>query len=143
MTDGRTLEEWGGDLARHSAAKLAQGISATGLVMRRPGFGQTMRPAAGSVLASPAIAFNSGEPDYFFHWIRDSSAVMEAVRILANAEKPSGEWTARFKDFIQFSLGLRNIDGPRFLARADFRTKTSPEFQQYLRADEEIAAVQG
>lgn len=143
MTDGHTLEQWGGDLARHAAAKLAQGISATGLVMRRPGFGQTMRPAAGSVLASPAIAFNSGEPDYFFHWIRDSSAVMEAVRILANAEKPSGEWTARFKDFIQFSLGLRNIDGPRFLARADFRTKTSPEFQQYLRADEEIAAVQG
>ncbi len=143
MTDARTLERWGGDLARHSAAKLAQSISATALAMHRPGFGQTVRPAAGSVLASPAIAFSSGEPDYFFHWIRDSAAVMEAVRILANAEKPSGEWTARFKEFVQFSLGLGTIDGARFLTNADFRAKTSPEMQQYLRPDEEIAAVQG
>ncbi len=143
MMDERTLERWGGNLARHSAAKLAQGISATGLVMHRPGFGQTVRPAVGSVLASPAIAFNPGEPDYFFHWIRDSSAVMEAVRILANAEKPSGEWTTRFKEFVRFSLGLRSVDGQRFLSKADFRAKTSPEMQQYLRPDEEIAAVQG
>ncbi len=143
MMDKRTLESWGGNLARCCAAKLAQCISATSLVMHRPGFGQTVRPAAGSVLASPAIAFDRGEPDYFFHWVRDSAAVMKAVRILAKAEKPSSEWTARFNEFVGFSLGLRNIDGRRFLANADFRAKASPEMQQYLRSDEEIAAVHG
>jgi len=137
------LESWGDELARRCAAKLAQSISATGLVMHRPGFGQTVRPAAGSVLASPAVALDRGEPDYFFHWIRDSAAVMEAVRILAHAEKPSGEWTARFNEFVRFSLGLRSIDGRRFLGDAEFRAKTSPGMQQYLRSGDEIAAVHG
>ena len=143
MTDERTLEQWGGELVRHCAAKLVKCISATGLVMNRSGFGQAIRPAPGSVLASPAVAFDSGEPDYFFHWIRDSAAVMDAVRILAKAGEPSADWAALFNEFVQFSLDLRKIDGPRFLSSSDFRANTSPEMQQYLRPNEEIAAVHG
>ncbi len=143
MKDGRTLEQWGGDLVRSSAAKLAKTISATDLEMNRSGFGQVIRPAPGSVLASPAVAFDAGEPDYFFHWVRDSAAVMEAVRILAKAGEPSAGWARLFNEFVQFSLDLRNIDGPRFLSQSDFRAKTAPEMQQYLRPNEEIAAVHG
>lgn len=138
-----SLEEWGNGLASHCAAKLAKGISATELLMCRTGFGQTIRPAPGSVLASPAVVFSEGEPDYFFHWIRDSAAVMEAVRILAKAEGLSGQWTARFDEYVPFSLNLRKIDGRNFLKTADFRAKTLPELQQFLRPDEEIAAVHG
>ena len=47
MTDGQTLEQWGGELVRHCAAKLVKCISATGLVMNRSGFGQVIRPSAG------------------------------------------------------------------------------------------------
>ncbi len=143
MTDGHTLEQWGGELVRHCAAKLVKCISATDLEMNRSGFGQVIRPAPGSVLASPSVAFDSGAPDYFFHWIRDSAAVMDAARILAKAGEPSADWAALFNEFVQFSLDLRKIDGPRFLGSGDFRAKTLPEMQQYLRPNEEIAAVHG
>ena len=136
-----SLEAWGDGLARHCAAKLTRCISATSLVMQRPGFGQTVRPAIGSVLASPAASLGPSEPDYFFHWVRDSAAVMEAVRILATRESPAGAWTARFDEIAGFSLDLRKIDGRRFLRETDFRATTQPWFQQYLRADDEIAAV--
>ncbi len=137
------IESWAGDLARHCAAKLAQAISATGLVMDRSWFGQIVRPAPGSVLASPAARFGQGEPDYFFHWVRDSAAVMEAVRILAGAERPAGAWIGRFNEFVRFSLDLRRIDGKRFLETSDFRIRTEPYFQQFLRRDDDIAAVEG
>jgi len=143
MASAGALDLWGGGLARHCAVKLEHSISATGLVMDRSWFGQIVRPAAGSVLASPAASFGQGEPDYFFHWVRDSAAVMEAVRILARAEKPPSEWIARFNAFVRFSLDLRQIDGRRFLETAGFRAKTQPYFQQFLRRDEEIAAVAG
>jgi glucoamylase len=143
MSADSSLDAWGEALVRHGGAKLAEAISATGLVIKRPGFGQTVRPAAGSVLASPAVAFEHGEPDYFFHWNRDSAVVMEAVRILASAEGRAGPWVRRFNEFVRFCLDLREMDGKRFLASSDFRTRTCPEFQQFLRSDEEIAAIEG
>jgi glucoamylase len=143
MTDSQTLEQWGREFVRNCAAKLAKNISATDLVMNRSGFGQTIRPAPGSVLASPAVAFDSGEPDYFFHWIRDSAAVMDAVRILAKADDRSADWARLFSEFVQFSLDLRRIDGQNFLSTSDFRDKAAPEMQQYLRSSDEIATVHG
>ncbi len=143
MTAVLELEAWGDELARHCAAKLTRSISATDLVMDRSWFGQTVRPAKGSVLASPAASFAEGEPDYFFHWVRDSSTVMEAVRILAGAEPAPNAWTARFNDFVQFSLDLGKIDGKRFVEIVDFRTRTPAAFKQYLRSNTDIAEIRG
>ena len=42
------LAIWAEKEFRHCAAKLAQCISATGLVKERPGFGTTVRPVKGS-----------------------------------------------------------------------------------------------
>ena len=50
-----------------SAALMLRAISATHLVKERRGFGQTIRPARGSVLASPALGSWDPDPDYFFH----------------------------------------------------------------------------
>jgi glucoamylase len=134
------LADWAERLWRHSAEKLTRCISATWLVKERPGFGTSVRPAKGSVLASP----DPGDPDYFFHWLRDSAAVMEAVRMLIRRGEDAEAWKARFNDFIEFSHGLRAIGGPEFLAReAGFRAKVTPGFLQYVRPDEEIAAVEG
>jgi glucoamylase len=134
------LEVWAQNEFGHCAAKLAQSISATALVKERPGFGTTVRPIRGAVLASPS----SGDPDYFFHWLRDSAAIMDAVRILIRRGENVGAWIERFNDFVRFSLGLREINGPDFLKRnAGFRDKADPWFQQYIRPDEEIAAVEG
>jgi glucoamylase len=134
------LEEWAERLWRHGADKLTRCISATWLVKERPGFGTRVRPAKGSVLASPS----PGDPDYFFHWLRDSAAVMDAVRILIRRGVDPEGWKARFVEFIDFSLGLNAISGPEFLAReAGFREKVTLSFLQYVRPDEEIAAVEG
>jgi glucoamylase len=134
------LADWAERLWRHGADKLTRSISATSLVKERPGFGTSVRPAKGSVLASPS----AGDPDYFFHWLRDSAAVMDAVRLLIRRGENAGEWKARFEEFIDFSLGLRALSGPDFLAReAGFRERAEPWFRQYVRPDEEIAAVQG
>jgi glucoamylase len=143
MADERVLEQWGQDLARNCAAKLAKCISATEIVMNRTGFGQVIHPAPGAVLASPSVAFDSGEPDYFFHWVRDSSTVMDAVRILAKAGDRSADWPRLIGEFVHFSLELRKIDGQRFLGQDDFRAKVAPDMQQFLRSNEEIAAVHG
>ncbi len=138
--DQAPLEDWAERLCRHGAAKLKQAISATSLVKERPGFGTSVRPAKGSVLASPS----PGDPDYFFHWLRDSAAVMDAVRLLIRRGEDADEWKARFGEFIDFSLGLRAISGPEFLAReAGFRERAEPWFRQYIRPDEEIGAVEG
>jgi glucoamylase len=139
-TEKPPLEDWAERLWRHSADKLTRAISATWLVKERPGFGTSVRPAKGSVLASP----DPGDPDYFFHWLRDSAAVMDAVRLLVRRGEDAEGWKARFNDFVEYSLGLRAISGPEFLAReAGFRKKVTPGFLQYVRPDEEIAAVEG
>lgn len=143
MADERTLEQWGQELVRGCAAKLAKSISATDLVMNRTGFGQTIRPAPGSVLASPSVAFDAGEPDYFFNWVRDAAAVVDAMRILAKAGERSADWAGLIGEFIQFNSELRKIDGQRFIAASDFRVRTAPGMRQYLRPNDELAAVQG
>ncbi len=56
--------------ARHGARDLGDGI-----VKERPGFGQRVVPAPGSVLASPVPAAYDPDPDYFFHWFRDAAVV--------------------------------------------------------------------
>jgi glucoamylase len=137
--DTAELERWIERSARLCAEKLANCISATGLVKRRPGFGQTIRPAAGSVLASPEA---DGEPDYFFHWLRDSAVVMDAVRVLIASGDSSDDWEGRFEEFVRFSLALGELRGAA-LPLADFHRHVSPAFAQYVRPDAECAAVAG
>ena len=76
------LVNWMDRQYRLSAAAMLQSISAVHLVKERPVFGQTIRPAKGSVLASPALASYDPDPDYFFHWLRDSAIVIDAVGTL-------------------------------------------------------------
>jgi len=135
------LEAWIERQAEISAAAMARAISATGLVFSRPGFGQTVRPAVGSILASPETELGGG-PDYFFHWIRDAAAVMEAMRILAGG-RDGAAWIARFEDCVRFSLALGRICGEGFLRNGDFRARVAPGFLKFVRPDAEIAALGG
>ena len=134
------LEAWAEQQAKHSASKLGEAISATALLRERDFFGQTVRPAKGSVLASPT----SANPDYFFHWLRDSAAVMEAVRLLIRKGENAEAWTQRFNEFVAFSTSLRTISGHAFLkSHEGFRDHVFPNFLQYVRSDADIAAVEG
>ncbi|HZV21375.1 MAG TPA: glycoside hydrolase family 15 protein, partial [Hyphomicrobiales bacterium] len=140
----QSLEEWGNSLCPQCVQKVKQSISAASLVKRRDGFGQTVRPVPGSVLASTATDLSGGEPDYFFHWLRDSAIVMNAMRLMATIDENLEAWIiAAFDDFAKFSLKLRSISGREFLNSHGLPAKVAPELRQYLRPDSEIRTVEG
>jgi glucoamylase len=141
-SDDESLEPWLERQYRYAAAAMLESVSPVRIVKSRPGFGQTIRPRKGSVVASPVLADWDPEPDYFFHWYRDSALVMDALRVLVNAGSVGREACSHFKDFVQFSLTLQQLDG-RVLAASSWRENCAPEFIEYLRSETELATVHG
>jgi glucoamylase len=127
-----------------SAAAMLGCISATHLVKERPGFGQTIRPQKGSILASPVLASWDPDPDYFFHWLRDSATVIDALRHLIEDGICGEEGLGHCKDFVAFSHRLNHLDGGVFLRQAgDFRAAVDPAFLQFVRDDKDLASITG
>lgn len=138
-----TLLDWMMRQYQFCATAMPRAISAEGLVKERRGFAQTIRPARGSVLASTELASYDPDPDYFFHWLRDSALVMEALRLLIVDQALGSEALAHFDDFVQFSAALSQLDGRAFLAGNDFRQAIDPAFHAYVRPDAEFEALFG
>jgi glucoamylase len=109
VTDG--LEHWLDREYRHAAAAMLKSISAVDIVKERSSPKQTVRPVAGSVVASPVLAAYDPDPDYFFHWFRDSAIVINAVRLLHEAGRLGAEGLTHFADFVRFSLSLKALAG--------------------------------
>jgi glucoamylase len=137
-----SLEQWLGREYRHAATAMLTSISACDIVKERPGFGQTVRPVAGSIVASPVRASWDPDPDYFFHWFRDSAIVIDAVRLLYEAGHLGAEALTHFADFVRFSLSLKALDGRALFELPHWRLKVLPDFVQYLRGDD-LKAVSG
>ena len=146
LPDPENLETWITHQAAGSAVAMARAISATHLVRRREAFAQIVVPAPGSVLASPEIADWDPEPDYFFHWVRDSAIVMRSVTDLmedAATDLERQRWRGHFEDFLRFSLALSSLDGAQFLAHSRHRQATRRGARKFLRRDAEIRALAG
>ena len=146
MAKPADLEPWIARVKRRATAAMESAISATQLIRRRDAFGQIVTPAKGSVLASPVIADWNPEPDYFFHWLRDSAIVMRVVAGLmqdASSDAERARWLGHFEDFVGFSLALSELDGAEFLARSRYLRTTQAEFRKFLRPEGEIAALGG
>jgi glucoamylase len=127
-----------------SAAAMTKAVSATHLVKERRAFGRTVRPIRGSVLASPVIAAYDPDPDYFFHWARDSAVVMDALRVLLEDETLGPEAIDHFEAYIGFGLKLLDLDGAAYLrGLGDFRRAVEPSFLRYVRDDADLAAIIG
>jgi len=140
---GAGLDEWIEAQYHHSAQRMLRGISATDLVKQRPGFGQSVQARAGSVVASPVLASYDPDPDYFFHWYRDSAVVMDALRMLYERGTLADEALQLFAEFVDFSLGLDALDGRRLSQAREWRERVMPEFRKYLRDDADLAGVHG
>jgi glucoamylase len=139
-----TLAAWIERQYAVSASLMLAAISATHLVKERRGFGQTIRPARGSILASTAIGSWDPDPDYFFHWQRDSAVVVDALRHVIRDGAHSEEATLHCKEFLIFSDALNELDGGAFLRQAgDFRKNVEPYFLQYVRDDKDLLHVRG
>jgi len=137
------LDLWIERQYRHSAAAMLRSISPVDIVKHRPGFAQTVRPRKGSIVASPVLGAYDPEPDYFFHWYRDSAVVVDALRLLfedASVECPA---LAHFADFVRFSLSLQQLDGRTLSGPASWRNAIAPEYRQYVRTDADLAAAHG
>ena len=137
------FEGWLDGQLRRAAHGMRASISPLAIVKRRPGFGQVVRPIAGSIVASPVLADWDPEPDYFFHWFRDSALVIDALRLLHLDRLAGDDALRQLHDFTRFSLGLNRLDGRAVTAAADRRAAVAPDFLQFLRADHELADVRG
>ena len=126
-----------------AARNLTLGVSATHLVKERPPFRQRIVPRPGSVVASAVMGAYDPDPDYFFHWFRDSALVMDALRILvAEGIRPAAD-AGHIRDFIRFSLGLRGLTGAAVLARGDPKQGVDPDVVQHVRSEADLRGVAG
>jgi len=137
------LDDWIDEETRFAASFMLRAVSATDLVKDRPGFGQRVIPRRGSVVASPVLGAYDPDPDYFFHWYRDSAIVIDALRAAPAEGLDKRTALDRLREFVEFSRSLSRLDGRAFLRQDDFRRKVQLSFLQYMRADDEIAAVFG
>lgn len=137
------LDGWIDRQYRLSAALMLRGVSPVHLVKCRLGFGQSIRAAKGSIVASPVLADWDPDPDYFFHWYRDSAIVVDALRLLHLAGDIGEEARAHLGDFVRFSLALDELDGRRLVPGTARREQARPDFRRYLRDDEELETIHG
>jgi len=124
------FESWLDTQLRHSARAMLASISPVAIVKQRPGFGQTVRPVAGAIVASPVLADWDPDPDYFFHWFRDSAVVMDALRLLHIDGLVGDEALQHLRDFTRFSLALNALDGRAVAGQPDRRATVAPDFLQ-------------
>ena len=137
------LEEWLESQYHHCAHQMLRGISATDIIKQRPGFGQSIQAHVGSVVASPVLASYDPDPDYFFHWYRDSAVVMDALRILYERGTLGDEAVQLFGEFVHFSLGLDQVDGRVLVQHPEWRERVQPDFVRHLRPDTELVQAYG
>jgi glucoamylase len=137
------LDLWVDRQYRHAARAMMSSVSALGIVKTRPGFGQSVIPKPGSIVASPVLAAYDPDPDYFFHWFRDSAVVIDALRMLMEDGSAAANAMAQFSDFVHFSLSLQALDGRELVAAPAWRARVTPDFKKFLRSDADLAGAHG
>ncbi len=138
-----SFEEWLTAEYRYAAGAMLRSVSPVDLVKSRPGFGHEIRAVRGAIVASPVLASWDPDPDYFFHWYRDSAVVIDALGLLFENGTIGAEALTHVADFVRFTLGLRKVDGRELVTRASWRSNVAAEFLKYLRAEAELAACHG
>ncbi|WP_076999011.1 glycoside hydrolase family 15 protein [Variovorax sp. KK3] len=139
----QAFESWLATQLGHSARAMLASISPLAIVKHRTGFGQTVRPVAGSIVASPVLGNYDPDPDYFFHWFRDSAVVIDALRLLHADGRIGDEALQHLRDFTRFSLDLNRLDGRVNAAEPGRRERVEPGLLQYLRDDDDLSHAHG
>ena len=138
------IADWITERRDGAVSALRQAVSAVTLLHGRPGFGWQVRPARGSILASPVSAHWDPEPDYFHHWIRDAAVALKVWPDVIACTGPDDAdwWRQAFHDHVTFSLAISDPDraGP---ARNPLHETTDPDHLRFLRPDAELAALGG
>lgn len=134
---------WIATRCRGAARALRRAVSATDLIHTRPGFGWTVRPARGSILASTRSAHWDPEPDYFSHWVRDAAIALSAVPMAVAVDPASAAfWHAAIADHVRFSLAISD-PARRGPLTNPLSATTRPDCRRFLRPDADLAALAG
>lgn len=139
--DGESLDRWMERQARLSLDHMTKAISATDVTFRRGDFFQSVTPARGSVVAWPTTD-ETARPDYFFHWLRDSALVMNALALAIERGYADKSAVRHLHDFLDFSLETSRLSGRALAAKGAGKT-ARPELYRYLRSNLELEAVEG
>ena len=134
------LDRWVERQFAVSAAGLARSLSPVEAVKTRPGFGQVIRPLKGAIVAAPGLEVSETEPDYFFHWHRDSALIVDALRALALHDP---QVATHFADFVRFNVVLTALDGRALVADPAWRAAVDPDFARFVRPDADLAGAHG
>lgn len=136
-----SFEAWIERQYRHCAVEMLRSVSPTTLEKTRPMFGQHIRAHRGAIVASPVLGAYDPEPDYFFHWYRDSALVVDALRLLLEEGRVALDTRPALLDFVRFSASLSALDGAA--AAVPPLAHITPDFRGFLRPSEELAQVRG
>jgi glucoamylase len=118
-------------------------VSPTHIVKTRPGFAQTVVPRKGAIVASPVLGAYDPDPDYFFHWYRDSAIVIDALRLLTEDADANFDARGHFSDFVNFGLSLRTLDGRALVRAPEWRNAIAADYRQFVRSDADLANAHG
>ncbi len=143
MIDTPALDAW---IARQEAISLDEmlkSVSATNLCHRRPEFHQSIRPVKGSIVASPISGRYDPDPDYFFHWLRDSAVVIDTIAGLIDDGTLGDDGHTIIADFIAFSLRLDGLNGRRIADDPAYGRGVPPDAAQFLRPRAELTQIHG
>jgi glucoamylase len=138
-----SVEPWLDLQYRLAANAMLRSVSPVGIVKQRPGFGQSVRPCKGAIVASPVLASYDPDPDYFFHWYRDSAVIIDALRLLHGDGSFGVAAREHLVDFVHFSLALLQVDGRALARDQSWRAAVAPDFKQFLRTDADLGAAHG
>jgi glucoamylase len=133
------IDPWLERQYRHAAGAMLRSISPVEIIKQRPGFGQTVRPRKGAIVASPIPAAYDPDPDYFFHWYRDSAVIVDALRLLRSDRTIGAEALEHLGDFVRFSRALQRLDGRTLVADAGWRAAVAADFTGFLRTDADLS----
>ena len=137
------LDTWITRQYRFSALAMMRSISPTHIVKERPGFGQVIQPLVGSIVASAVLASYDPDPDYFFHWHRDSAIVIDALRLASEDPILGIDARPHIENFVTFSRTLQQLDGRHLVAQPEWRNRISADFRGFVRPDSEFVDLHG
>ena len=143
LSQAEPLDAWLDREYRYAATAMLRSVSPVDIIKERPGFGQRILPVKGAIVASPVLASYDPDPDYFFHWYRDSAVVIDALRLLFEHGELGQQALEHVADFTRFSLSLAHLDGRALVSAPAWRSAVTAGFVQYVRDDEDFAAVLG
>ncbi len=137
------LDHWIDRQLPLSAAAMLESVSPRA-VKRRPGFGQVVVPRPGAIVASPVLGDYDPDPDYYYHWYRDSALVLDGVRAARDLALIDASLAQRrFEEFVDFNLALQALDGGALVAAPQWRERVAPDFVRYLRDDADLGLARG